>query len=141
MAFPTPLAMYGVRQFRAGRRVGAKSNVNDISSPYAQAGRVIRLGRLDHFDREEEVWKEVLVEDRHAGPGETAAARIDFSEWLQRLSDRQRRIAEALATGEATTAVARQFRISPGRISQLRRELKRSWEEFQGEARGATAVA
>ena len=105
--------MYGVRQFRAGRRVGAKSNVNDVSSPYAQAGKDIRLGRPDHFDREDNAWKEILLEDRHAGPAETAAARIDFREWLQTLPTRQRRIAEVLATGESTAVTARRFGISP----------------------------
>ena len=141
LAFPTPLAMYGVRQFRAGRRVGTKSNVNDISSPYAQAGKDIRPGRLDHFDHEDDSWKEISLEGRHAGPAETAAVRIDFSEWLRRLPPRQSWIAEVLATGESTAVAARQFRISPGRISQIRRELKECWDEFQGEARGTATVA
>ena len=141
LAFPTPLARYGVRQFRAGRRVGAKSNVNDISSPYAQAAKDIRLGRLDHFDCEEGTWKEILVEDRHAGPGETAAARIDFGEWLGGLPRRRRRIAEVLASGESTKSVARRCRVTPGRDSQIRREMRECWDEFQSEARSAAAVA
>ena len=43
----------------------------------------------------------------------------------------------ALLRGERTSDVARQFRISPGRISQLRREFERSWREFHGEGDAA----
>jgi hypothetical protein len=32
-----------------------------------------------------------------------------------------------------TTRVARRFRVSPSRVSQLRRELCESWKLFQGE--------
>ena len=141
VAYATPLAMYGVRQFRAGRRVGAKSNVNDISSPYAQAGKSIRVARLDHRDEDTGLWREILIEDRHAGPAETAAARIDFGDWLTILPARLRHIAEVLATSESTKQAAKQFQVSPGRVSQIRRELKDSWDEFQGEARGVLAVA
>jgi DNA-binding transcriptional regulator YiaG len=35
-----------------------------------------------------------------------------------------------LAMGETTSGVARQFKVSPARISQLREELKISWEKF-----------
>ena len=39
-----------------------------------------------------------------------------------------------LALSHTTGEVAKRFRVSAGRISQLRRDLQRSWEEFQGEA-------
>ena len=71
-------------------------------------------------------WQEVLVEDRRAsGPAEIAACRIDSSAWLASLPDRNRDIAEQLlATSESTTAAARQFGLTAGRVSQLRRELQ-----------------
>ena len=71
------------------------------------------------------------MEDRQASPAEVAMTRIDFRDWLQRLSHQKRRIAELLASGETTQSVARQFKLSAGRISQLRRELQTSWEELQ----------
>jgi len=46
----------------------------------------------------------------------------------------KRRIAETLASSETTKATARKFRVSPGRISQTRRELETAWQEFQGES-------
>ncbi|MEA1949813.1 MAG: hypothetical protein U9N87_00395, partial [Planctomycetota bacterium] len=77
------------------------------------------------------------VEDRSATPADVAASRIDFAAWLRSLSGRYRKIATALATGETTAKVAKMFRLSRGRVSQLRRELKESWQVFQG----ADAVA
>ena len=78
--------------------------------------------------------RETLVEGRHAGPAETAAARIDLAAWFRSLARKKRRIARELARGEGTGNVARIFGLTAGRVSQLRRELAESWAEFQGEA-------
>jgi FixJ family two-component response regulator len=59
--------------------------------------------------------------------------RLDFDSWLSTLSNRDRRLAEKLAFGETTGAVARKFRISAARVSQLRGELCASWHRFVGE--------
>ena len=131
--FASPLAQYAILQVRAGRRVGTKLNVRDISSPYCQHRKGVRVERLDHYDVDESGWREILVEDRRATPAEIAASRIDFSDWLKSLTPRVRRIAKTLATGETTQAASRKFRVSPARISQLRRELQQAWHEFHGE--------
>jgi hypothetical protein len=70
-----------------------------------------------------------------------AASRIDYPAFLATLSRRDRRIAEMLATGEATTRVAELFGLSLGRVSQLRRELKAAWEAFHGESQVGPEVA
>ncbi|MCY2989043.1 MAG: hypothetical protein NTY19_14405 [Planctomycetota bacterium] len=100
----------------------------------------ITVERLDLYDEQKGEWREVLVEDHHAGPAETAAARIDIGEWFDSLPRRKRRIAQTLATGETTKRTARQFRVSPGRISQMRRELQDAWRDFQGEVVGDGAA-
>jgi len=82
-------------------------------------------------------WREVLLEDRRAGPAETAAARIDIGDWFTSLPRKKRRLAENLATGLTTKKAASKFRLSPGRISQVRRELMDSWRAFQGELAAA----
>jgi hypothetical protein len=134
IAYATPLAMYAIKQVRAGRRVGAKLNIRDVSSTYAQRVRGFQVERLDEFNPLRSEWNEVLVEDRKAGPAETAAARIDAASWFNSLDRQKRRIAKVLSRGELTSVVARMFGLSPGRVSQLRSELKRSWDQFQGEA-------
>ena len=60
--------------------------------------------------------------------------RIEFGDWLRKLGGRRRRIAETLAKGETTSVTAAKFRVSLGRISQLRRELNDDWERFHGES-------
>jgi uncharacterized protein YicC (UPF0701 family) len=134
VVYPTPLAGFAIKQVLVGRRVGAKLNVRDVSSEYCQARKQITVERLDKFDERKGEWKEVLVEDRHAGPADTAAARIDIGEWFNRLPKHKRRIAKTLATGETTKTTARKFGVSPGRISQTRRELQKAWQDFQGDA-------
>jgi hypothetical protein len=59
--------------------------------------------------------------------------RMDFAAWLETLSSGNRRLAETLANGETTGFVARSFKISAGRVSQLRRDLCDSWHRFVGE--------
>ena len=133
VAYPSALARYAVAHYRTGRRTGARLNIHDIMSRYAQRRRGIHIERLDRFDAEEG-WKEVFVEDRASTPAELAASRIDFADWLGRLPAKRRRIATTLAAGETTLRAARKFRLTPGRISQLRREFRQNWNSFQGAA-------
>ena len=133
ICYATPLAMSAVRQVKSGRRVGTKLNVRDVGSQDAQMAKKITLQRLDRYDRLEEIWRTILVEDRHAGPAEIAASRIDFATWLRSLPSRYRRLALVLATGETTGAVARRFRVSPSRVSKIRKHLRETWETFVGE--------
>jgi RNA polymerase sigma factor (sigma-70 family) len=133
LAFATPLARYAVAQYKACRRVGARLNIRDISSEYCRRRKGLRLERLDRFDQQEGEWREIVVEDRSATPGEIAAMRLDSSAWLDSLSPRDRQLALILAAGESTSAVARLFRISLGRVSQLRAKLRTAWRRFQGE--------
>ena len=68
------------------------------------------------------------------------AFRCDFPAWLGTLSPRNRRIAQFLALGNRTQDVARKFKVSEGRVSQLRREMAESWKAFVGEAPGPAAA-
>ena len=137
IAYATPLATFAVKQVRAGRRVGGRLNVRDITSRHAQLAKGIAVERLDQFDHDVDEWREVLVEDRQAGPAETAASRIDVTAWFRHLGRKKRRIAHLLARGETTSTVARTCGLSAGRVSQLRLELQRSWQAFQGELAAA----
>lgn len=133
LAYPSVLARFAVAQVKDGRKTGSKLNCRDVLSPYCQRLKDVVVERLDSFDEEEGQWREVVVEDHHAGPAETACARIDIGDWFARLPRCKRRVAQVLATGETTKKTARKFHLSPGRISQLRRELQDDWRDFQGE--------
>ena len=57
--------------------------------------------------------------------------RIDFTEWLSRLSDKQQGIVKLLASGETTKAAAQKLGCTAGRVSQHRRQLADSWYAYQ----------
>ena len=110
-----------IRDFpdQEGRRVGGRLNCHELLSDYRQRKKRLLVKRLDSHESEEEAWKELLIEDRHAGPAKTAVTRIDFAGWLRLLPRRLRRVATFLAAGETTTAAAKRFRISQGRVPRF----------------------
>ena len=132
-AYPSVLARFAVAQTRDSRKVGGHLNCKDVLSEYCRRLKGVVVERLDKFDRDEDQWVEAVVEDHHTPVLDQVAFRCDFPAWLDRLSRRNRKIAQALAAGHSTGKVSKRFDVSPGRISQLRRELHRSWHEFLGE--------
>ena len=132
IAYPTPLGRYAVAQVRAGRRVGASLNLYDVTSAYCQQKQEVVLETLSPW-QEDGRWQEILVEDRHSTPADIATTRIDFRAWLRRLDRRRRAAARLLAGGASTSEAAKELGVSPARVSQLRSELRQSWQEFQSE--------
>lgn len=142
LAYPTVLAMYAVRQLRDGRRVGTSVNVHEVLSEYAQRRKRFNVESLERFDEQEGEWQEAVVQDTRSAPvPDIVSFRIDFADWLRDLPRRNRRIAENLALGHSTGEAAKKFKVSPGRISQLRRELHDSWRDFVGEMNEAETAA
>jgi hypothetical protein len=62
---------------------------------------------------------------------------VDFPEWVHRRSDRDRRLIGAMLVGERTRDLAGRFGLTPGRVSQLRREFHDDWSAYRGERPGA----
>lgn len=130
LAYPTVLARYAIAQVRDGRKVGSSLNIRDVLSSYAQQRKRFFVERLDRYDDDEGEWRQAVVEDLHTPVFDQVCFRIDFPCWLSSLRRRNRRIAQSLSLGKSTKEVARQYAISAGRISQLRRELHDSWCRF-----------
>ena len=134
LAYASVLARYGVAQVKDGRMTGGHLNCKDVLSGYCQRLKDVVVERLDRFDEEENAWQEAVVQDTRTAPvPEIVSFRVDFADWLGRLSRRDRRIAETLALGNRTSDVAKRFNVSAGRVSQLRRELAASWRQFTGD--------
>jgi len=129
LAYPTVLANFAIRQIRDGRQVGVKRNARDAMSGFAQLRKGFSVRPLPEPTTGGD-WEE-LVEDRKASPAEIACCRVDFRDWLGRLKRFKRLVALRLAAGDSTSDAARHFRLSPGRVSQLRQELRQDWDEFQ----------
>ncbi len=141
-AFPSVLANFAEKQTRDHRIVGGHLSIDDILSKYCQVNKGITVDRLDRRDKDDEnMWCEVLVEDRRAGPADIACTRIDFESWLQSLPCRHRRLAQYLSLGNRTADAAKKFKVSAGRISQLRKELADNWRKFIGDEPGAAVAA
>jgi hypothetical protein len=56
--------------------------------------------------------------------------RVDWPAWLATLSGRERRMIRVMAKNESTKDLARQFDLSPARISQKRCEFRDEWQRF-----------
>ena len=133
IAYPSVLARYAVAQINDGRRVGNRLNVREVLSRYAQKHKGFKVERLDRHDKDDDnTWCEILIEDKTAGPAQTAMARIDVDAWFKSLPRRDRKIAQYLSLGNRTSDAADKFDVSEGRVSQLRRELADSWQKFTG---------
>lgn len=132
-AHPSVLAWFGVRQVCDGRKVGGHRNSKDALSDYAQRRRNFRVVGLDDKVPRARGVERIVIEDRRASPADIAAFRIDFADWLGHLRPQLRTLALVLAVGNTPSEAAGRFHVSRSRISQLRGELKASWQAFQGE--------
>jgi hypothetical protein len=130
-AWASPLARYAVAQHRAGRRAGTSSASQDVYAPRAPQRAGFTLDRLSDGDQ----WRDALIDDRRTSVPDQVAFRLDFPRWLLRQSPRNRRLVAQLVGGATTTEAAAACALSPGRVSQLRRELAASWAEFQSDRR------
>ena len=133
-AFVSRFADYAARAVRRGRRVCGQEAGQEVLSPRAQARHdfaVLRL--LQRTTLNGSPLEEALLDNAVTPPPEAAAFRIDFPAWLATWPERDRRLIEALGLGERTLALADQFGLTPGRISQKRREYHGDWERFCGD--------
>ena len=124
------LARFAVRAVRSGRRTGNRQNIRDINTEIERNRSGEELKR-PVVKPNPMPWLEHILADERARPDYLAITRMDFGDWLGMLPQQKRQIAEFLASGESTREAAEHFGISPGRISQIRRELELSWNAFQ----------
>ena len=130
IAYPNVLAMYAVKQIKDGRRVGKRACVNDVYDIHAKVSGGYQLYHIGSPRDQRVGWRNQLIENKRTSPADLAAFKLDFNAWLPSLSRRDRCVAEDLAMGERTGDVAKKYGVSPSRVSQLRRRLQESWEQF-----------
>jgi hypothetical protein len=134
------LVWYGVLQVKCGRPAVGRMNSKEVLSLYAQLRRGIKVEPIHTHAPTEPSWIALLVEDKRAPVPDQVAARLDFAAWIHTLSRRFQRIAADLACGFTTSEMAQKYGLSPGRISQIRRELEASWMRFQSKPSSRSAT-
>ena len=127
--FPSPLAAYSIKAYHAGRKLSGMS-ATDVTSTRCQILNRAVVHGLEYYDEIENKMVEVCVYDKYHRPVTIATFRIDYNNWIKTLNDRNRKILFAIIDGDTTSELATRFCISPGRISQIRRELFDSWHDF-----------
>jgi hypothetical protein len=138
--FVSAIATFAVKAVRCGRRVAGMERAKDVMNPRTQQRHGFAVEKLpDQSTLSSNPLTEALADNTVTPPPDAAAFRIDFPEWLASLQDRDRRLATKLMIGERTLDTARRFRMSPVRVSQLRRELCEDWARFHGEPIAAIA--
>jgi hypothetical protein len=126
--FATTLAARCCQAVRAGRRLVRAERTKDVLSPVARARHGFRVATLPPREgvlggpRLPPDLADALSDDPKGRVPDRAAFRIDFPAWRAGLGRRQRRVLDALAAGGRTAEVAAAVRVSPGRVSQMRRE-------------------
>lgn len=133
-AFPMVLADFAVRHVRSGRRLCGQEKPNDVMSPRAQRLRCFIVEKLPDFSTlSENPFSEALIDNTRSEVPEQVQFRLDFPAWLHTRTGRDRRMIADMATSERTGTLARKFKVSPGRVSQLREEFHRDWRRFIGD--------
>lgn len=117
-AVPQSIAFYALERVQSTRRFSESKR--SIDGPYL----VHREIRREHLNLDD-----CLIREGD-NPAEIAAFRLDFIAWFDTLNVKQRQILECLAQGDRTHEVAETFQCTPGRVSQVRRELMASYEAF-----------
>ena len=129
--FVSALAGYAARAAHSGRRVCGQERTKDVLSPVARRRHGFAVGSLpDHSTSGGGPLEEALRDNTRSPVDEQVCFRLDFPAWRASRTERDRRILDDLMLGERTLDVAGKYGLSPGRVSQLRRELLLDWRRY-----------
>lgn len=132
--FPSVLATFAARAAKSGRRVCGHEKAKDAMSAVAQQRHEFHVGKLpDCSTLSTNPLNEALIDNTRSTIPDQVQFRCDFPSWVRTHSRRHRRLIHEMALGERTKTLARRFKMSEGRISQLRRQFHEGWDTFCGE--------
>jgi hypothetical protein len=134
-AFPFAVATFAARAVNSGRRLCGQEHSKDALSPLAQRRRGFSVSTLPEYETlSSNPLMDALVDNAVSPVPDQVAFRLDFPVWLAALGARNREIAQDMAAGERTQDLAKKYRVSQSRISQLRADFYHDWCRFAEES-------
>jgi hypothetical protein len=144
--FPITFVQLLARAVASGRRLNGMEKAKDALNPATQRRHGFRVENFDsststsherlhaspHGQEQQDTFEERLRDNTLTPIPDQVAFRIDFAQWRRSRCDRHRRIIDQMMLGDRTLDLSRKFGISPGRVSQLRREFHDEWQQFCG---------
>jgi hypothetical protein len=125
--FPSTLASYAAKAVRSGRRVCGQLKARDVMSERGQQRHGFCVGKPPNYSPESSNPLSEALTDNTVSPAiDQVQFRCDFPAWRRTHCRRDRR----LMLGERTKDVARRFRLSESRVSQLRQQFHDDWTGF-----------
>ena len=132
--FPSAIAKFATRAARSGRRLAGMDRSKDVLSPQARQRHGFLVSTLPEISTlSDNPLAEALHDNMQTPPDVQCAFRVDFRAWRATHNERNQQILHDLMVGERTSDVAGKYGLSPGRVSQLRREFHADWQLFCAE--------
>ena len=142
--FVVAFVSLAARSVKSGRRICGQEKARDVMSSQAQQRHGFKVEALPvstcapleslysmpQGQEKQDAFEERLKDNTQTPVPDQAAFRCDFPVWRLSRTDRDRRVIDDLGMGERTLDVSKKYGISPGRISQLRRDFMDDWERF-----------
>jgi hypothetical protein len=114
-----------------GRKVCGQESTSHVLCPAARHKHHFTVSPLpEHSPIRGSIWEDALADNTRSPVPEQVAFRCDFPRWRKNRDKRDRTLIDDLMLGRTTGSVARKYGLSPGRISQLRREFHADWQRF-----------
>jgi hypothetical protein len=131
LGFVSQLATYAAKAVKSGRRLCGQLKPKDVLSEKAQQQHGFVVCSIpDYSTLGTNPMMDALIDNTQSPVPDQVAFRCDFPRWLRSHARRDRRIIQAMAMRERTLELSEKFKLSPARISQLRREYHKDWELF-----------
>jgi hypothetical protein len=147
--FPTVFISLAARAVKCGRRATGMEKAQDAMSFVAQRRHGFAVERFlpscnerrdghSRFEgeRPSDAVEERLRENTVTPVVDQVQFRIDFPAWMATLTPRERKIIRVMAINERTEDLSAKFTVSPGRISQMRRDFHTGWRRYCGDNPG-----
>ena len=129
------VAFYSIQRAKSGRRA-YQSGASDPLSPVFRTRNTSAIIPIDApISSEGEGAHRAMTDFMASGiedPSETALRRIDWENFLGTLAGRERQILSCIADGWKNMDIAKRFKVTPARITQLKREIAARIKAFMG---------